>query len=429
MKRIFIITSIILIALGCIGNAASNDKYPTGTVQANDSSPSEDIGWNVYDPDPNHLWNRVFRQFYRRVSQDGKEHGMDELDPLLWFDTTHLLEGNSHQDSIHVLDEFLRTNADTLIHDPLKRAMFQRDLWAVFDWLAFQTEPFPSQREALKTRLVKIIRRVALTKDEILSLTDNYTLAVESKMFPGDFQFDQPQAAFLPLDLFHSNSAWIPMGREGGPIAMSHTERFPFLGRSVFLVFVRNPEGRKATIDFIQSLNTESQSELTIGSAIALVRRMFLIDDQGDLILSPLIETVQIRHFNPEQIFHEFELSRMHLFGGPTGGLHLNKELLMLFFSHGDVFERDHGPELQATVPGICKACHLNIPGVLDSGNMQSLVQTILSYSRINFPLPNNERAVLIPTSWENETQLVIAWKHKHDSWQTLQMLWNQETP
>jgi len=323
-----------------------------------------------------------------------------------------------------VLDDYINSNAETLIRDPLKRAMFQRDLWAVFDWLAFQSEPYPSQREALKTRLARIIRRVALTKDEILALPDNYTSTIESKVFPADFQANQPQATFLPSDLFLPDSAWIPMGREGGPIAMSHTNEFPFFGRSVFLVFLRSPEGRKATLDLIQSLNTEPQAVQTMGIDVALVRRMLLIDDHGNLVLSPLFETIQIRHFNPEQIFHEYELSRRSLFEGSAGGLHLNEELFLLFFSHGDEFEFSNIPELQARIPEICKGCHFEHPPLPNYGNTQS----IISVSRSNFPLPNNERPILMLTSWENEAQAVIEWKHNHNTWQELETYWTQES-
>ena len=426
MNRNLIFAGIALVLLGCVENASSSDPDPMVTMQTNNSYPTTyKVGWNVYDTDPEHLWNRVFRQFYRRVSQDGKEYGADELDPLLWFDTTHLLTGISYQRAVEVLDEFLTTGGENLASDPLKRAMFQRDLWAVFDWLAFQAEPYPSQRDALKTRLAKIIKRVALTAEEILSLPDNYTLAVESKIFPADFQADQPQEAFLPFDLFDPESAWVPMGREGGPVAMSHTEGFPFFGRAVFLVFVRSPDGRNATLDFIRSLNTDPETVLTTGSDVALVRRMILIDDQGNLVLSPLIETIQIRHFNPEQIFHEFELSRMFLFEGSSDGLHLNEELFLLFFSHGDVFEIRDIPELQAAVPEICKACHFNHPPLPDFGNTQS----IISYSRANFSLPNNERPILMPTSWNNEARVVMGWKHNHNTWQVLETLWKRENP
>jgi len=237
---------------------------------------------------------------------------------------------------------------------------------------------------------------------------------------------DDPKAAFLPSDLFQPDSAWVPMGREGGPMAMAHTEEFPFFGRSVFLVFARSPNGRIATLDFIHSLNTDPHPVLPVGSDVALVRRMFLIDDQGNLVLSPLVETIQIRHFAPEQVFHEFELDRARLLNRHANTFNLKTDLFMIFSSHGDIFEGDHGPELQATIPDICKACHLNIHGVIDSGDMQSLLQSIISYSRINFPLPDNQRPVLFANTWANEAQTVANWKFDHPTWHTLKAVWSQ---
>lgn len=427
MNRIFIILSIVTAITGCTDSPEVQQyEYSSATAPVKEVHPTAtETVWGVYDPDPDHLWNQVFRQFYRRTTKDGKEYGSDELDPLLWFDTTYLLDRDSHRQTTQVLDEFLTTHAENLISDPLKRAMFQRDMWAVFDWLSFQSDPYPSQREALQSRLAQVIKRVALTGEEILSLPDNYKLAVESNVLPADYQEEQPEAAFLPSDLFQPNSAWIPMGREGGPVAMTHTEGFPFFGRSVFLVFVRSPAGRTATLDFIQSLNTEPTPALAIGSDVALVRRMLLIDEKGDLILSPLVETIQIRHFNPQQIFHEFELNRMHLFDGFAGGLHLKKDLFLLFSSHGDVFEGGHGSALQATIPDICEACHSEDPPFPNSNN----IGTILSYSRFRFPLPDNQRPVLSATTWESEAQIVTQWKINHDTWRSLEAFWKETSP
>jgi len=425
MKRTISLTLIAIALIGCTSN--TQPPQITATPQATGTIPiSENPSWNVYAPDPDHIWNRVFRQFYSRTAADGREYGLGELDPLLWPDTTYLLNGASHEQAIHILDEFLMTHAENLIDDPLKRAMFQRDLWGVFDWLAFQSDPYPSGRQALETRLVRVIKRVALTKDQILSLPDNYALAVQSHAFPTNYEAGNHGAAFLPTDLFQSNGTWVPTGREGGPVALTHTNEFPFLGRSVFLVFVRSPAGRKATLDFINSLNTDPHPDFKIGSEVALVRRMLLIDDLGNPVLSPLVETIQIRHFSPEQVFLEFELDRRRLLNGDADSLNLKTDLFMLFLSHGDVFESDHGPELQATIPDICKACHLNIPGVLDSGNMQSLLQAVLSYSRANFPLPDNQRPILFATTRMDEAQTVINWKLKHHTWKSLKTLWNQ---
>ena len=427
MNRIFIILSILTALIGCTDSTEVEQyEYSSATAPVKEVHPAAtETVWSVYDPDPDHLWNRVFRQFFRRTTKDGKEYGADELDPLLWFDTTYLLQGNSHEQALQVLDEFLTTYAENLIRDSLRRAMFQRDMWAVFDWLSFQSDPYPSQRQALKLRLAQIIKRVALTKDEILSFPDNYQLAVDSNVFPSNYQAEYPQEAFLPSDLFQPNSAWVPMGREGGPIAMAHTNSPPFLGRSVFLVFVRSPDGRSATLDFINGLNMEPQPLLVSGSDVALVRRMLLIDDQGNLVLSPLVETVQIRHFNPGQTFYEFELDRERLLKGHTDTFNLKTDLLMLFFSHGDVFEFQNISSFEATIPDICKACHVNNPAVFDRGNIQG----ILSYSRANFPLLDNRQPVLSETTWENEAQIVTQWKINHNTWRSLEAFWNETSP
>src|SRR4051812_43326702 len=75
----------------------------------------------LYDPDPNHTWNRLHRSLFVRIDRDGQEYGFDELDPLFWYETKRLLSGPSYQQAINSLDEFLSTNADRLIGDPLKR--------------------------------------------------------------------------------------------------------------------------------------------------------------------------------------------------------------------------------------------------------------------------------------------------------------------
>ena len=136
MKRVCSLLSIAILFLGCT-NVFPPKQFddPTATIPATEIQlTKENSLWTIYDSDPNHLWNRTFGQFYRRTTKDGKEYGFDELDPLLWFDTTYLLHGESHQEALHVLDEFLTSHAERLIQDRLKRAMFQRDMWAVFDW-------------------------------------------------------------------------------------------------------------------------------------------------------------------------------------------------------------------------------------------------------------------------------------------------------
>ena len=416
---------VIALLISCSTSQPSKAPAATGTpLTVEPPAVQGQSAWSIYDPDPVHPWNRVFRQLYQRTDVDGQEHGADELDPLLWFDTTYLLTGPSHRQTLQVLDEFLSADADDLVREPLKRAMFQRDLWAVFDWSSSQEEPYAMERKALQVRLAEIMKRVALSKGEILALTDNYALAVKSAAYPAVFQEDQPETIFLPSDLFQSGSDWVVVGREGGPTALTHTEAFPFFGRSVFFVFVRSPDGREGTLEFIDALNRVPNPVTPIGTQVALVRRMLLIDDQGERVLSPLVETVQLRHFGPSQSFYEFELDRKKLFDSQAGGLVPNDDLFMLFMGHGDVFENSM-PEVQAAIPQICKACHFETSPSLNFGATQS----IISYSREPFPLPGNARPVLFASTVEEEALTVIKWKQNHKTWSSLEVLWTGAIP
>ncbi len=381
----------------------------------------DEAQWSIYHSDPQHLWNRMFRRFFSRITSDGKAYGWDSLDPLLWPETTYLLEGTAYQQTVQLLDEFLATDGEQLITDSLKRALFQRDLWAVFDWLGLQADNHVEQRQELQGRIARIMKSLALTEPEILLLPDNYAAVVDSGTFPVSFQNENFDAAFLPADLFAANGEWLCIGRHGGPIATTHTEEFPFFGRSVFLVFVRVPDGRDATLSFIETLNLERSPSLPIGLDVALVRQALLVDKQGDLVLSPIVESIQLRHFGLAQSFYNFGLNRTLLFAGISGGLQpLDKEI-MLFRSLGDGFSSGHLEK--AEIPDICRACHI------DDGLGIGGVTSILSYSRARFPLPNGVRPILGATTPAHEADAVITWKTQQESWQRLKRLWHSAKP
>src|ERR1700682_4831598 len=131
------LTMVILLMLlaglqmGVFTSASSNpyQSVPLNALPLVEDT-AESKGWTLYDPDPNHLWNRLYRALYQRVARNGKEYGYDELDPILWPTSKYLLTGPSYQEASTLLDEFLATHAEKAIKDPLKRVIFQRDLWA-----------------------------------------------------------------------------------------------------------------------------------------------------------------------------------------------------------------------------------------------------------------------------------------------------------
>jgi hypothetical protein len=220
------------------------------------------ISVTVYDGNPAHAWNRLYAALRVREDSRGNRYGEDSLDPMLWRESEHLLSQPSHGLALRTLDEFLRTHAETLIQDPLKRAMLQRDLWAVFDWSVQQYSSirrpaYSDEKRALQVRLAGVLRRLALTKEQIKSLPDNYAQAVASGAFAAQYDPAQPQQTFLPPDLFDPRGPWVcitpnPESLADGGVAKLHLGSFS--GRSVFLVFVRLPEGRQATLNYFQTL-------------------------------------------------------------------------------------------------------------------------------------------------------------------------------
>lgn len=376
----------------------------------------EAVDWDIYDSDSDHLWNRVLRQFYSRTTPQGNEYGQDVLDPLLWWDTVYLLEGEPYQQAIALLDEFLTTDGAELITDPLKRAVFQRDLWAVFDWAAFGDD-HPVQRAALSERLARMMQQVALTDAQISALPDNYAQAVASDYFYTSFPEDRPVSPYLPAALTDADNWWVLLGRESGPIALTHTASFPVYGRSVFLVYLRESQGSAQAFAFAQALRRGDQ-RAPVGLTVALVRKALLINTDGHIVPSPLTESIQVRFFATGQLFFEHVLRRELLFAGIAGGLVPAEGDLPVFMSHGDPFQ--FGPEFleHAEMPESCRACH-------ESSEITG-PQSIISITRARFALGEGETLTLTETTFEDEAQKVIAWKQTHATWQTLLALWGE---
>jgi hypothetical protein len=321
---------------------------------------------SIYDPDPQHLWNRLHRALWVRTGPDGKEYGHDRLDPLLWHETKYLVEGKTHEQAIAVLDEFLAEQGEKLVKDPLKRAILQRDLWAVFDWTAEPGENTreahlrraPPRRRALQTRLARCIQRLALSADQIKGLPDNYAAAAASRAFAEKYDPDHPQRPFLPSDLFQKAGPWVEVEIDNSSAATATRHVFDFGARSAFRVFLRFPEGRNATVAYLARLSefprpwlvvrepdrkkdtlalNPDLPQFPVGTQAALVRQMLLLDKEGGIAGTRVTENVQIRVFRAipkmtaerdrrpgapsDQDFYEFTRGRALLFAGKTGGL------------------------------------------------------------------------------------------------------------
>jgi hypothetical protein len=328
--------------------------------------------YSIYHPDPLHLWNRLHDALLVRRGPDGKTYGHDRLEPLLWPESKHLLHGPSHDAAAAVLQEFLKVRGEKLIDDPVKRAVLQRDLWLIFNWLQGShsdfAEPKPdasavrAAQEKLSKLVAAVIGRLALRPDEIRKLPDNYAAAVASGQFASRFDPRKLDRPYLPPDLFTADGSWVCVGRTEGITAPLHLAEGSSHGfnNSIFLVFLRLPAGRAATGEYLKTMPAFPK-----GTEVALVRRALLIDTSHRVVPSPLTESVQLRF---EYVPSEFRVSRPQLFVDRAGGLRPvgndESDFKTGFASHRwDEFEyRSNGrpfpgPAMRP-IKQLCSGCH-----------------------------------------------------------------------
>jgi len=431
-----------LTLIGALVSAAALCNAPAAIAQSH-------LTAAIFDSYPNHIWNRTHSCLFVRHSADGTEFGADTLDPLLWQRTEYLLTGESHDRALACLDEFLRTHAERMVQDPLKRAIFQRDLWAVFDWAAAGDDQ-PEQRRELEIRLAEVMRRVAITPEQVRRLPDTYAAAVAARKFATEYDPRNPEQPFLPAELFRSDGPWVCLSAYSEePTAIVH-----FIGRSRFLVFMRLPGGRDATLSYIQKLRSGADLPLLrngsdpeflnlalpqfpVGTQVALVRQAVIIDNRGQLAPTALTESVQLRVYHAitpgsrymnyingpsshDQDFFEFQMRRPELFGNIGGGLvavHPGEKEYATFMTHGmDAFVGSAASEGQGVILKRCLGCHS------DSGihSVQSRLQWM------NHPVgerqPGNDESTRDAITWE--TTVTIARKRLQPEFKILQRLW-----
>ncbi len=324
-----------------------------------------------------------------RHDRDGREFGRDAIDPLLWDRTAHLIAGSSNREALQCIETFVRDHGKLSLRAPMERSLFQRDMWAIYDWASWDSAR-SRQRRNLMARLARVIRAVAPTADEAGTLPDPYAVTVNAHRFAEQYARAAPERPFLPPDLFDPHGSWVCLsGFNNEPAVPGH-----FTGRSVFLAFLRLPAGREATLDYIARLRAfhepplvagQSFQELNLrlpqfpaGTEVALVRRLLVIDATGHIVPTPITESIQLRVYHAvtpgspymnfmgdksvhDQDFYEFRFSPAALLAGQPSLVPVARDEaeFATFATQGqDPFEQPSkwlapGPTLNRCVP-----CH-----------------------------------------------------------------------
>jgi hypothetical protein len=433
--------AVLTATLSDMGAARPSSGSPEGTV-------------TIYDSNPSHLWNRLHATFFVREDLPGTELLPDALDPPFWHHTTYLLAQPSHEKALHILDEFLKAHGENLIHDPTKRAVLQRDLWAVFDWSAGRAPGYETEKKELQARLADVLRRLALTPEQIGSLPDNYAQAVTSREFAKEYDPEHSERMFLPPDLFDPQGPWVELEGRGKPLPVAEQHDSFFSGRSSFLVFLRLPGGRKATLDYLRALWNSPvplvpsphfsplQDEapnpdlprLPAGTQVALVRQMTLIDNRGKLIATPITESVQIRVYRSVapssappvgvdqmitksgQDFYAIRLSRPLLFASQSGGLKAarpdDRDFALFGAAGPDDGSPGHYASLASYHPVVkaCVMCHREVG-----------LQSLSTRGRLLKPNPLQQDLPVetLGSRWWQDAR-VLSWKERQNDWHLL---------
>jgi hypothetical protein len=398
---------------------------------------------------------RVYRQLFTQIDQDGKRYDQEELEAPLGPHSKFLTDGESHKQALAVLDDFLNGETEKKM-TRLQRAVLQRDLWAVLAATAgatreriresangridrtgyFEDESDaelerPRQRRQLQKQLVAAMRRIALSPRDIAALPDNLTDAVKSGASPKEFDSKHPERPFLPADLVDANGAWLGFANWLPPEGLATPQHTAFVkGRSVFTVHLRLPGGRKATQAYLVDAAKGDVAQFPVGTQIALVRRMLLIDDAGTPRPTRLTESVELRYYQKPERGKEpidvgtpamFVLSRKDLLAGRKGGLRpmgRDETAPYSFQARAGRIDTDPlelprhfakaGPLLQN-----CAGCHERTDG---RGGVHT-VNTLFAGER-------GEPQGLRPTTDDEQQQATLRWLRKTYTWGLVQGLW-----
>src|SRR5262249_35938551 len=417
MNRLLALGVVLPIVLGAVSLSCNAEHAPDESASApqpeqpkphREQQATESSEVTLYDPNPKHLWNRLHQALHVRLTDlgnpekeqallpgDQSYHAL-ELDAFLWPNqSTYLRFGQPHKLALAVLDDFLAKDGEKLVREPTKRAFLQRDLWAVFDWTRSWHTDGPGRN--LRTRLAKVIQRLALSSEEIKALPNNFAAVAATKKVAG-----------VPADLWDTQGPWVSIGDDNknpnGARTLTPVHDSFFGGRSAFLVLVQAGASRDQTIKFVRQLNDKGKSSPT---QVALVRRMLLIDKEGRIRLTPITESVQMRG----ETEREFKLDRKDFLGGKTKQsirrvTEDDRERPEIVFLGGNAGNRP-GPILKR-----CFHCH-------QGADLNARTQTFsVSVG------PVRARPRLIESTVDDEVAKGIRWKHDQFMWGKLQGLW-----
>jgi hypothetical protein len=277
------------------------------------SGKTQDGPQPIYSDNPSDPWNRIFYHLFTRrievhVSNEYPEgapftefrkgstqristrtferleigdRAIDPLYPNFFNDTgaRRVLTEPAYSAFVKALQEAVSESAT---RSAVARALMQSDLWSAYDHLyGAYTQPDQSEleqhRRVIADLLGHLIKKIALTPEEIRSLPDNYSAAAGRQSLPG---------------LFAKDSGWIEILWFPHRI---HEEAAN--DRRVARVFLKPTHPTRDLQKFVNAQRAENGDPVRDLDGVALIMQLLLIDTQGKLTPTTLTTDVQVRLF------------------------------------------------------------------------------------------------------------------------------------
>jgi hypothetical protein len=314
----------------------------------------------VYSDDAGDPWNRLFSEMFTRTVQLRKTSEFADAGPFARLGeddfrrfpvSTRTFDRFEDGDRaippfypsfIHVqgispaltaqrleaLDQTLtHALADTRPRTPVDRVLMQADLWAVFDRLGPRDPQLPRRQTGLSGEiervtplLARMIAKLALTRDEIAALPDQYALARETLDLPNLFS---PAGEWQEIVWFDDRMHDVDTGFRQATRVFVRPSKLVNDRPSFFddLRFLAHGPSRPEPGSELRSREALSKID-----GVALVMQMLAIDRRGEIDPTPLVYTVQTRMFergadgSSTTVAIEHELSRKRLRTHPEAG-------------------------------------------------------------------------------------------------------------
>jgi hypothetical protein len=297
-------------------------------------------GEPIFDSRAGHPWDDARDTFYVRRFATGEVYEHPHAFAPPWSEYRPFVHDVAFYEQVVArLEAVQKLPVAQMEEQPaVRRLIFLRDLWPVFDGLRHArvdasgdkeaTAKAAVRREDLLRRVARLMRRLELTGEEIRALPNALAIIRDKKLYPQTFDPASPDAPFVPADLLDTDGPWVAYSRDKSPSAGGQFHVEFVKHRSVFTLHLRTPSGRDEAVKYLNDFaKNNPRQALPTGSTLALLRRALVPARDGRPLPSPFVESLQLivvtKEFDKRL---KFTLDRKDLLAGGTGLKRIGKD-------------------------------------------------------------------------------------------------------